>query len=81
MIANFVGDYHKDWDKYISLFAYSLRTAVHDSTGNTPAQLFLGHKLITHFEQMMFTEQHLSERHQVEMERLILHAQEALRQA
>ncbi|GFX75441.1 hypothetical protein TNCV_2547121 [Trichonephila clavipes] len=43
MIASFVNDNHKTWDQFLKEFAYALRTAVHETTGKTPVEIF-GHK-------------------------------------
>ncbi|KFM68617.1 Transposon Ty3-I Gag-Pol polyprotein, partial [Stegodyphus mimosarum] len=42
IIRSYVSTHHKRWDGYIDELAYALRTAIHDSTGKTPAELFLG---------------------------------------
>ncbi|GFS93343.1 retrovirus-related Pol polyprotein from transposon 17.6 [Trichonephila clavipes] len=53
MIASFVNDNHETWDQFLREFAYILKTAVHESTGKTPAELFLGRKLITPFQKLV----------------------------
>ncbi len=45
MIAQFVRDKHKTWDHHLFEFQYALNTAVHDSTGYTPAMLCFGREL------------------------------------
>lgn len=62
IMASFVGWTHKQGDSYIGKFKYALCAAVHDSTGKTLAQLFLGRKVITPFENMTFSPEHISER-------------------
>ncbi|GFS78242.1 uncharacterized protein TNCV_3172021 [Trichonephila clavipes] len=47
MIANYVNEQHDTWDQFLREFAYAIRTAVNETTGKTPAELFLGRKLIT----------------------------------
>uniref|UniRef100_A0A3P8SHI7 Integrase catalytic domain-containing protein n=1 Tax=Amphiprion percula TaxID=161767 RepID=A0A3P8SHI7_AMPPE len=41
MIASFVGSQHKQWDKHLPEFRFALNSAVHESTGVTPAELNL----------------------------------------
>lgn len=45
MIAQFVKDNHRSWDLLLGEFRYAVNTAVHDSTGFTPAKLCLGREL------------------------------------
>ena len=42
MLAAYVEDNHKNWDKYLPEFRFALNTAVHESTGVTPAEINLG---------------------------------------
>ncbi|GFS66868.1 uncharacterized protein TNCV_230491 [Trichonephila clavipes] len=53
MIANYVNDQHDTWDQFLREFAYAIRTAVNETTGKTPAELFLGRKLITPFQKLV----------------------------
>ncbi|GFY08128.1 retrovirus-related Pol polyprotein from transposon 297 [Trichonephila clavipes] len=53
MIANYVNEQHDTWDQFLSEFAYAVRTAVNETTGKTPAELFLGRKLITPFQKLV----------------------------
>ncbi|GFX83716.1 retrovirus-related Pol polyprotein from transposon 17.6 [Trichonephila clavipes] len=53
MIANYVNDRHDTWDQFLREFAYAIRTAVNETTRKTPAELFLGRKLITPFQKLM----------------------------
>ncbi|GFU41242.1 retrovirus-related Pol polyprotein from transposon 17.6 [Trichonephila clavipes] len=50
MIANCVNEQHDTWDQFLREFAYAIRTAVNETTGENPAELFLGRKLITPFQ-------------------------------
>ena len=45
MIASFVGDHHYDWDRWLPEFRLAINTAVHETTGGTPAVLALGRTL------------------------------------
>jgi len=45
MIAQFVKDNHRTWDALIGEFQYAINTAVHESTGFTPAKLCFGREL------------------------------------
>ncbi|GFY12901.1 uncharacterized protein TNCV_3074611 [Trichonephila clavipes] len=53
MIANYVNEQHDSWDQFLREFAYSIRTAVNEATGKTPAELFLGITLITPFQKLV----------------------------
>ncbi|GFX34201.1 retrovirus-related Pol polyprotein from transposon 297 [Trichonephila clavipes] len=44
-IANYVNEQHDTWDQFLREFAYAIRTAVNETTGKPPAELFLGGKL------------------------------------
>ena len=44
-LAKVVDDHQKDWDRYIPLFLMSYRSAVHDSTGHTPARVNFGREM------------------------------------
>lgn len=45
MIAQFVKDNHRSWDTHVGEFQFALNSAVHQSTGHTPAMLCLGREL------------------------------------
>ncbi|GFS56864.1 retrovirus-related Pol polyprotein from transposon 17.6 [Trichonephila clavipes] len=53
MIANYVNEQHDTWDQFLREFAYAIRTAVNETTGKTPTDLFLGRKLITPFQKLV----------------------------
>ncbi|GFV75286.1 uncharacterized protein TNCV_1481321 [Trichonephila clavipes] len=53
MIANYVNEQHDTWDQFLREFACVIRTAVIETTGKTPAKLFLGRKLITPFQKLV----------------------------
>lgn len=42
MLAAYVEDNHKNWDTFLPEFHFALNTAVHESTGVTPAEVNLG---------------------------------------
>ena len=44
-LSKYVEDHQHDWDKYIPFLMMAYRTAVHESTGHSPAQLMLGRHL------------------------------------
>ncbi|GFX41459.1 retrovirus-related Pol polyprotein from transposon 17.6 [Trichonephila clavipes] len=44
MIANYVNEQHDTWDQFLREFAYAIRTAVNETTGKYPSELFLGRK-------------------------------------
>ncbi|GFV28636.1 retrovirus-related Pol polyprotein from transposon 17.6 [Trichonephila clavipes] len=50
MIPSYVNDNHEACDQFLREFAYALRTAVNETTGTPPAELFLGIKLTTPFQ-------------------------------
>ncbi|GFX19536.1 uncharacterized protein TNCV_2074451 [Trichonephila clavipes] len=53
MIANYVNDQHDTWEQFLPELANAIRTAVNETTGKTPAELFLGRKLITPFQKLV----------------------------
>ncbi|GFY32841.1 uncharacterized protein TNCV_4024651 [Trichonephila clavipes] len=53
MIANSVNDQHDTWDQFLHEFAYAIRTAVNETTGKPPIDLFLGRKLTTPFQKLV----------------------------
>ncbi|GFY32864.1 uncharacterized protein TNCV_4024881 [Trichonephila clavipes] len=53
MIACFVEENHDNWDRFHHEFSFALRTAVNETTGKTPAELFLGRKIITPFRKLI----------------------------
>ncbi|GFV33358.1 uncharacterized protein TNCV_1498781 [Trichonephila clavipes] len=53
MIASFVEENHYNWDRFLHEFSYALRTAVNETPGETPAELFLGRKIITLFRKLI----------------------------
>ncbi|GFX22972.1 transposon Tf2-6 polyprotein [Trichonephila clavipes] len=53
MVASFVGENHEDWDRFLHGFAFALRAAVNETTNKTPAELFLGRKIIAPFSKLI----------------------------
>ncbi|GFU78227.1 retrovirus-related Pol polyprotein from transposon 297 [Trichonephila clavipes] len=53
MIACFVKENHENWDRFFHEFAFALRTSVNETTNKTPAELFLGKKIITPFSKLI----------------------------
>ncbi|GFX65520.1 retrovirus-related Pol polyprotein from transposon opus [Trichonephila clavipes] len=53
LIASFVEENHENWDPFLHEFAFALRTAVNETTNKTPAELFLGRKIITPFNKLI----------------------------
>ncbi|GFX29388.1 retrovirus-related Pol polyprotein from transposon opus [Trichonephila clavipes] len=53
MISNYVNDQHNTWDQFLREFAYAIRTAVNETTGKPPVELFLGRKLVTPFQKLV----------------------------
>ncbi|GFX10146.1 uncharacterized protein TNCV_1865441 [Trichonephila clavipes] len=53
MIACFVEENHDNWDRFLHEFAFALRTSVNETTGKTPAELFLGRKITTPFSKLI----------------------------
>ncbi|GFT27479.1 uncharacterized protein TNCV_1275731 [Trichonephila clavipes] len=52
MIACLVEENHDNWDRFLHEFSFELRTAINETTGKTPAELFLGRKIITPFRKL-----------------------------
>ena len=44
-LSKFVEDHQRDWDSHLPLLLMAYRTAIHESTGCTPASLMLGRDL------------------------------------
>ncbi|GFW08377.1 hypothetical protein TNCV_1656911 [Trichonephila clavipes] len=53
MIAWFVEENYENWDRFLHEFAFALRTSVNETTNKTPAELFLGRKIITPFSKLI----------------------------
>ncbi|GFT21929.1 uncharacterized protein TNCV_2383181 [Trichonephila clavipes] len=53
MIACFVEENHNNWDRFHHEFSFALRTSVNERTGKTPAELFLGRKIVTPFRKLI----------------------------
>ncbi|GFW85287.1 uncharacterized protein TNCV_3250241 [Trichonephila clavipes] len=53
MAANYINDQHDTWDQFLRELAYAIRPAVNETTGKTPAELFLCRKLITPFQKLV----------------------------
>ncbi|GFX35019.1 hypothetical protein TNCV_2329591 [Trichonephila clavipes] len=49
----FVEENHENWDQFLHEFAFALRTAVNETANKTPAELFLGRKIITPFSKLI----------------------------
>uniref|UniRef100_A0A671TWU2 Gypsy retrotransposon integrase-like protein 1 n=1 Tax=Sparus aurata TaxID=8175 RepID=A0A671TWU2_SPAAU len=45
MVASYVGNQHKHWDKYLAEFRFAINSAVQESTGVSPAELNLSRSL------------------------------------
>ncbi|GFT76251.1 uncharacterized protein TNCV_564391 [Trichonephila clavipes] len=53
MIACFVEENHENWDQFLHEFAFALLTSVNETKNKTPAELFLGRKIITPFSKLI----------------------------
>ncbi|GFW10349.1 uncharacterized protein TNCV_5097001 [Trichonephila clavipes] len=53
MIACIVEENHENSDRFLHEFAFALRTSVNETTNKTPAELFLGRKIITSFRKLI----------------------------
>ncbi|GFV74762.1 transposon Ty3-I Gag-Pol polyprotein [Trichonephila clavipes] len=53
MIACFVEENYENWDRFLHEFAFALRTSVNETISKTPAELFLGRKIITPFSKLI----------------------------
>lgn len=45
MMAAYVNDNHRDWDKWLPEFRFAINSAKHESTGHTPSELMVGRPL------------------------------------
>ncbi|GFX87304.1 retrovirus-related Pol polyprotein from transposon 17.6 [Trichonephila clavipes] len=52
-IACFVKENHENWDRFLYEFAFALRTSGNETINKTPAELFLGRKIITPFSKLI----------------------------
>ena len=43
--SKMVAEHQKDWDRHLPLFLLAYRSAVHDTTGKTPARIVFGREL------------------------------------
>ena len=53
MIASFVGDQHNKWDQWLPEFRFAVNTALHETTGRTPAELTMGRMIYGPLERML----------------------------
>ncbi|GFT62657.1 retrovirus-related Pol polyprotein from transposon 297 [Trichonephila clavipes] len=53
VIACFVEENHDNWDRFLHELSFALRAAVNEFTGKTPAELFLGRKIIMPFRKLV----------------------------
>ncbi|GFW66566.1 retrovirus-related Pol polyprotein from transposon 297 [Trichonephila clavipes] len=53
MIACFVEENHDNWDRFLHEFSFTLHTAANETTSKTPAELFLGRKILTPFRKLI----------------------------
>ncbi|GFW04722.1 uncharacterized protein TNCV_3897741 [Trichonephila clavipes] len=53
MIACFVEENHNNWDRFLHEFTFARHTSVNETTGKTPAELFLGRTIITPFSKLI----------------------------
>ena len=44
-LSKFASDHQKDWDEHVPLLMMAYRTAIHETSCNTPAKLMLGRDL------------------------------------
>ncbi|GFY17280.1 uncharacterized protein TNCV_1090541 [Trichonephila clavipes] len=51
--SNYLNNHHDTWDQFLREFAYAIRTAVNETTGKNPSELFLGQKLITLLQKLV----------------------------
>lgn len=45
MMASFVGENHREWDKLLAEFRFAINSAPSETTGHSPAELALGRQL------------------------------------
>ncbi|GFX41676.1 uncharacterized protein TNCV_3110721 [Trichonephila clavipes] len=53
IISSFIEENHENWDRFLQDFAFALRTSGNETINKTPAELFLGRKIITHFSNLI----------------------------
>ena len=53
MLASYVGNHHQDWDRWLPEFRLAINTAVHETTGVTPAVLAMGRNITGPLERLI----------------------------
>ena len=53
MLSSYVATKHNKWDMHLNALSFALRTAIHDSTGFSPAMMNLGRSLHLPFDRAM----------------------------
>ncbi|GBN34938.1 Retrovirus-related Pol polyprotein from transposon 412 [Araneus ventricosus] len=53
MIASYVENKHGTWDRHLEALGFALRTTVSETTGQTPARLFLGREIALPWDTMV----------------------------
>lgn len=53
MMASYVRDNHRHWDKHLAAFACALRTSRHEVTGHSPFQVNFGREHVIHGEEYL----------------------------
>ncbi|KFM73878.1 Retrovirus-related Pol polyprotein from transposon 297, partial [Stegodyphus mimosarum] len=81
IIRSYVKNYHSTWDSHINEFAFALRTAKHDTTQKTPAELFLGRKILTPLDKLFFVQERAEEFKMSDIQKLIREATENIEMA
>lgn len=54
MLASYVGEHHHDWDRWLPELRLAINTAVHETTGVTPAVLAVGRNLKGPLERLIY---------------------------
>ena len=53
MISSYIEENHRKWDQYLPEFRFALNSAIHETTGVSPAELHLGRKLRSPMDKLL----------------------------
>ncbi|KFM63797.1 Retrovirus-related Pol polyprotein from transposon 297, partial [Stegodyphus mimosarum] len=81
LIRNYVQKHHSNWDDCVEEFAFALRTAKHETTKKSPAELFLGRKIMTPLDKLFYVKDRAPEFQIGEIEKMLKEAEKCSREA
>ena len=81
MISAYIKNCHDTWNQFIQQFAFALRSSVLDSTGKTPAELFLGRNILMPLQRLVLVPENKCSFMCQDVDRAIKEAQANLRKS